>query len=91
MREASGLRQLKASECSNVGALFLLHVVSYNLVCSTNLLRARYEVARMHRSGTKINGNQDQANVGIGGKHTLIRLDSCHPDLLIISDGRDQA
>ena len=39
IKQASGLRQLKARGRSKVGAVFRLHVVAYNLFRITNLLR----------------------------------------------------
>lgn len=39
IKQASGLRQLKARGRSKVGAVFRLHVVAYNLIRITNLLR----------------------------------------------------
>jgi hypothetical protein len=41
IKQASGLRQLKARGRSNLGALFRLNVVAYNLIRITNLLRHR--------------------------------------------------
>jgi len=45
IKQAAGLRQLKARGRNKVGALFRLHVVAYNLIRITNLLRAREAVA----------------------------------------------
>jgi hypothetical protein len=45
IKQASGLRQLKARGRSNLGALFRLNVVAYNLIRITNLLRTREAVA----------------------------------------------
>jgi hypothetical protein len=39
IKQAAGLRQLKARGRSKVGAVFRLHVVAYNLFRITNLLR----------------------------------------------------
>ena len=41
IKQAAGLRQLKARGRTKVGAVFRLHVVAYNLIRITNLLRAR--------------------------------------------------
>ena len=41
IKQAAGLRQLKARGRLKVGAVFRLHVVAYNLVRITNLLRPR--------------------------------------------------
>jgi IS5 family transposase len=45
IKQAAGLRQLKARGRTKVGAVFRLHVVAYNLIRITNLLRARGAVA----------------------------------------------
>jgi hypothetical protein len=39
IKQAAGLRQLKVRGRSKVGAVFRLHVVAYNLIRITNLLR----------------------------------------------------
>ena len=39
MKQAAGQRLLKARGRSRVGAVFRLHVVAYNLIRITNLLR----------------------------------------------------
>ena len=44
IKQAAGLRQLKARGRSKVGAVFRLHVVTYNLILITNLLKARAAV-----------------------------------------------
>ena len=44
IKQASGLRQLKARGRTKVGAVFRLHVVAYNLIRITNLLRSREAV-----------------------------------------------
>ena len=41
IKQAAGLRQLKARGRSRVGAVFRLHVVAYNLICLANLLSPR--------------------------------------------------
>ena len=41
IKQAAGLRQLKARGRSRVGAVFRLHVVAYNLIRISNLLRAQ--------------------------------------------------
>lgn len=41
IKQAAGLRQLKASGRSRVGEVFHLHVVAYNLIRLTNLLSPR--------------------------------------------------
>jgi len=41
IKQAAGLRQLKARGRSKVGAVFRLHVVAYNLIRISNLLRAQ--------------------------------------------------
>jgi transposase len=41
IKQAAGLRQLKARGRSKVGAVFRLHVVAYNLIRITNLLRSQ--------------------------------------------------
>jgi transposase len=41
IKQAAGLRQLKARGRSKVGAVFQLHVVAYNLIRISNLLRAQ--------------------------------------------------
>ena len=41
IKQAAGLRQLKARGRSRVGAVFRLHVVAYNLIRLANLLRPR--------------------------------------------------
>jgi IS5 family transposase len=45
IKQAAGLRQLKARGRSRVGAVFRLHVVAYNLIRITNLLRAQEVMA----------------------------------------------
>ena len=45
IKQAAGLRQLKARGRTKVGAVFRLHVVAYNLIRITNLLRTREAVA----------------------------------------------
>ena len=45
IKQAAGLRQLKARGRSKVGAVFRLHVVAYNLIRITNLLRSKEVVA----------------------------------------------
>jgi hypothetical protein len=45
IKQAAGLRQLKARGRSKVGAVFRLHVVAYNLIRITNLLRAQAVMA----------------------------------------------
>lgn len=45
IKQATGLRQLKARGRTKVGAVFRLHVAAYNLIRITNLLRAREAVA----------------------------------------------
>lgn len=45
IKQAAGLRQLKARGRSKLGAVFRLHVVNYNLIRMTNMLRAREAVA----------------------------------------------
>ena len=45
IKQAAGLRQLKARGRSNVGAVFRLHVVAYNLIRITNLLRSQAVMA----------------------------------------------
>ena len=45
IKQAAGLRQLKARGRTKVGAVFRLHVVAYNLIRITNLLRAREALA----------------------------------------------
>ena len=41
IKQAAGLRQLKARGRSKVGAVFRLHMVAYNLIRITNLLRSQ--------------------------------------------------
>jgi hypothetical protein len=41
MKQAAGLRRFKAQGRSKVGAVFRLHVLAYNLIHFTNLLRAQ--------------------------------------------------
>ena len=45
IKQAAGVRQLKARGRAKVGAVFRLHVVAYNLIRITNLLRTREAVA----------------------------------------------
>jgi transposase len=45
IKQAAGLRQLKGRGRSKVGAVFRLHVVAYNLIRITNLLRAEAVMA----------------------------------------------
>jgi transposase len=45
VKQAAGLRQLKARGRSKVGAVFRLHVVAYNLIRITNLLRSQEVMA----------------------------------------------
>jgi hypothetical protein len=45
IKQAAGLRQLKARGRSKVGAVFRLHVVAYNLIRITNLLRSQAVMA----------------------------------------------
>jgi hypothetical protein len=45
IKQAAGLRQLKARGRSKVGAVFRLHVVAYNLIRITNLLRTEAVMA----------------------------------------------
>jgi transposase len=45
IKQAAGLRQLKARGRSKVGAVFRLHVVAYNLIRITNLLKAQEVMA----------------------------------------------
>jgi IS5 family transposase len=45
IKQAAGLRQLKARGRSRVGAVFRLHVVAYNLIRLTNLLSPRDALA----------------------------------------------
>ena len=45
IKQAAGLRQLKARGRSKVGAVFRLHVVAYNLIRITNLLRSQEVMA----------------------------------------------
>ena len=45
VKQSAGLRQLKARGCSKVRAVFRLHVVAYNLIRITNLLRAQEVMA----------------------------------------------
>ena len=45
IKQSAGLRQLKARGRSKVGAVFRLHVVAYNLIRITNLLRAQEVMA----------------------------------------------
>ena len=45
INHAAGHRQLKARGRTKVAAVFRLHVVAYNLIHITNLLRAREAVA----------------------------------------------
>jgi IS5 family transposase len=45
IKQSAGLRQLKAQGRSKVGAVFRLHVVAYNLIRITNLLRAQEVMA----------------------------------------------
>ena len=47
IKQAAGLRQLKARGRSKVGAVFRLHVVAYNLIRITNLLRTRSQQEAM--------------------------------------------
>jgi len=47
IKQAAGLRQLKARGLSKVGAVFRLHVVVYNMIWITNLLRAQQQQAVM--------------------------------------------
>jgi hypothetical protein len=45
IKQAAGLRQLKARGRSKVGAVFRLHVVAYNLIRITNLLSTQEVMA----------------------------------------------
>jgi IS5 family transposase len=45
IKQSAGLRQLKARGRSKVGAVFRLHVVAYNLIRITNLLRTQEVLA----------------------------------------------
>jgi hypothetical protein len=45
IKQAAGLRQLKARGRSRVGAVFRLHVVAYNLIRLANLLSPREALA----------------------------------------------
>jgi hypothetical protein len=45
IKQAAGLRQLKARGRTKVGAVFRLHVVAYNLIRITNLLRIKEVMA----------------------------------------------
>ena len=45
IKQAAGLRQLKARGRSRVGAVFRLHVVAYNLIRLANLLSPREVLA----------------------------------------------
>ncbi len=45
IKQAAGLRQLKARGRSRVGAVFRLHLVAYNLIRLTNLLSPREALA----------------------------------------------
>jgi hypothetical protein len=45
IKQAAGLRQLKARSRSRVGAVFRLHVVAYNLIRLANLLSPREALA----------------------------------------------
>ncbi len=45
IKQSVGRRQLKARGRSKVGAVFRLHVVAYNLIRITNLLRAQEVMA----------------------------------------------
>jgi hypothetical protein len=45
IKQTAGIRQLKARGRSKVGAVFRLHVVAYNLIRITNLLRAEAVMA----------------------------------------------
>ncbi len=45
IEQAAGLRQLKARGRSKFGAVFRLHVVAYNLIRISNLLRAQEVMA----------------------------------------------
>ena len=45
IKQSAGLRQLKARGRTNVGAVFWLHVVAYNLIRITNLLRPQAVMA----------------------------------------------
>mgnify|MGYP006281222201 CR=1 FL=1 len=45
IKQAAGLRQLKARGRSKVGAVFRFHVVAYNLIRITNLLRSQAVMA----------------------------------------------
>ena len=45
IKQAAGLRQLKARSRSRVGAVFRLHVVAYNLIRLANLLSTREALA----------------------------------------------
>ncbi len=45
IKQAAGLRQLKARGRSIVGAVFRLHVVAYNLIRLANLLSPREAMA----------------------------------------------
>ena len=47
IKQAAGLRQLKARGRTKVGAVFRLHVVAYNLIRITNLLRAQSQQEAM--------------------------------------------
>ena len=47
IKQAAGLRQLKARGRSKVGAVFRLHVAAYNLIRITNLLRAQSQQEAM--------------------------------------------
>ena len=42
IKQAAGLRQLKARARSKVGALSLLHVMAYSLIWITNLFRSQF-------------------------------------------------
>jgi hypothetical protein len=45
IKHSAGLRQLKARVRSKVGAVFRLHLVAYNLIRITNLLRLQEVMA----------------------------------------------
>ena len=80
VKQASVLWLLKARARSKVEAVIRLHVVAYNLIRITNLLRARETLALFHRTGAKSNENQSQDSASDCGKHPLIRLSAGQPD-----------
>jgi len=45
IKQAAGLRQIKARGRSRLGAIFRLHVVTYNLIRLANLLSPREVMA----------------------------------------------